>query len=313
MKKSIHSIVDSIGHARFSSSTQMFGLLLAIGAALGFSIKAIFVKLAYQHGVDAITLLMVRMSFALPFFIAFAIIEERKAAAPIAIKDMMLIFLLGLIGYYLSSLLDFIGLQYITAGLERLILFVYPTIVVMISALFFGKRFAKETVIALLLSYFGIALAMYHDLQISGEFTFYGSLLVFGATLSYSMFLVGSGEVIPKVGAKRFTAYAMIISCLAVMIQFGLLREVSDLRQPVEVYLYGFAMAVFSTVIPAFLLASAIHRIGASHTAIVGALGPVVTIVIAAMVLNEAVSLMQMLGALCVIAGVFTLGLKKRA
>ncbi|RLL56055.1 DMT family transporter [Mariprofundus sp. EBB-1] len=291
----------------------MFGLLLAIGAALGFSIKAIFVKLAYQHGVDAITLLMVRMSFALPFFIAFAIIEERKAAAPIAIKDMMLIFLLGLIGYYLSSLLDFIGLQYITAGLERLILFVYPTIVVMISALFFGKRFAKETVIALLLSYFGIALAMYHDLQISGEFTFYGSLLVFGATLSYSMFLVGSGEVIPKVGAKRFTAYAMIISCLAVMIQFGLLREVSDLRQPVEVYLYGFAMAVFSTVIPAFLLASAIHRIGASHTAIVGALGPVVTIVIAAMVLNEAVSLMQMLGALCVIAGVFTLGLKKRA
>ncbi len=149
MKCRVHSKTSSIINARFSSSTQMFGLLLAIGAALGFSIKAIFVKLAYQHGVDAIILLM-------------------------------LIFLLGLIGYYLSSLLDFIGLQYITAGLERLILFVYPTIVVIISALFFGKRIAKEAMIALLLSYVGIALAMYHDLQVSGEFTLYGSLLVFG-------------------------------------------------------------------------------------------------------------------------------------
>jgi len=117
--------------------------------------------------------------------------------------------------------------------------------------------------------------------------------------------------LIPKVGAKRFTAYAMIISCLAVIVQFGLLRGISDLQQPVEVYAYGFSMAIFSTVIPAFLLASAIHRIGASHTAIVGSIGPVVTIVIAAIVLNETVSLMQLIGAVCVIAGVFSLGLKK--
>ncbi|MDQ6955037.1 MAG: DMT family transporter [Mariprofundaceae bacterium] len=312
MNAKIISIIRSVFNHKCSNPKQMFGLLLAIGAALGFSIKAIFVKLAYQHGVDAITLLMFRMSFALPFFVVFAVIEERKADSPISLKNMALIFLLGLIGYYLSSLLDFIGLQYVTAGLERLILFIYPTIVVIISALFFGKGIKKEAVIALLLSYTGIALAMYHDVQIFGEFTVYGSLLIFGATLSYSLFLVGSGEVIPKVGAKRFTAYAMIVSCLAVIIQFGLLRDISDLQQPVEVYVYGFAMAVFSTVIPAFLLASAIHSIGASQTAIVGALGPIVTIVIAAFVLNEAVSVMQMIGVLFVIAGVFSLGLKKK-
>ncbi len=311
MNAYIRSKTYSLFNFKLSNPAQMLGLLLAIGAALGFSIKAIFVKLAYQYGVDAITLLMFRMLFALPFFVVFAIIEERKADSPISLKHMGIIFMLGLIGYYLSSLLDFIGLQYITAGLERLILFIYPTIVVMISALFFGKRITKEAVIALLLSYTGIALAMYHDVQISGEFAVYGAVLVFGATVTYSIFLVGSGEVIPKVGAKRFTAYAMIISCIAVIIQFGLLRDISDLRQPVEVYAYGFAMAVFSTVIPAFLLASSIHRIGASQTAIVGALGPIVTIVIAAVVLNEAVSLMQMVGALFVIAGVFSLGLKK--
>jgi len=311
MNAYIRSKIRTVFNVKFSKQGQLFGLLLAMGAALGFSLKAVFVKLAYQYGVDAITLLMFRMCFALPFFIAFAIIEERKADSPVGLKNMTLIFLLGLIGYYFSSLLDFVGLQYVTAGLERLILFIYPTIVVMISALFFGKGITKEAVIALLLSYFGIALAMYHDVQLSGEFAVYGSMLIFGATLTYSMFLVGSGEVIPKVGARRFTAYAMIISSVAVIIQFGLLRDVTDLRQPVEVYLYGFAMALFSTVIPAFLLASAIHRIGASQTAIVGALGPVITIVVAALVLNEEVSVMQMLGALFVIAGVFSLGLKK--
>ena len=188
----MNAYIRSVLNINVNKSGQMFGLLLAVGAALGFSIKAIFVKLAYQYGVDAITLLMFRMLFALPFFIVFAIIEERKAESPIGLKNMGFIFILGLIGYYLSSLLDFIGLQYITAGLERLILFIYPTIVVMISALFFGKRIAKEAMIALLLSYFGIALAMYHDLQISGEFTVYGSMLVFGATLTYSLFLVAS-------------------------------------------------------------------------------------------------------------------------
>jgi len=141
-----------------------------------------------------------------------------------------------------------------------------------------GKRIHKEAFIALILSYIGIALAMFHDLQLDGEHAILGSLLIFGATLTYSVFLVGSGEIIPKVGARRFTAYAMIVSCMAVLIQFALLRDVTALVQPLSVCAYGFAMALFSTVIPAFLLAAAIHRIGAGNTSIIGALGPVATI-----------------------------------
>lgn len=295
----------------YSDPSLIPGLLLAVGAALGFSIKAIFVKLAYNYDVDAITLLLFRMAFALPFFVVIAIREEHRATEPVGLRNLLMIALLGLIGYYLSSLLDFTGLQYITAGLERLILFIYPTIVVIISALCFGKRIAREAVIALLLSYTGIAFAMYHDLQLSGEFTVLGSLLIFAATVSYSLFLVGSGEMIPRVGARRFTAYAMIVSCLAVFLQFALLRDVSDLRQPLPVYGYGLAMALFSTVIPAFLLASAIQRIGAGTTSIIGALGPVATIAMAALVLNEPLSWMQVVGALFVITGIMALGVKK--
>jgi len=307
----MNAIIRSISKLKPSNRQVMFGLLLAIGAALGFSMKAIFVKLAYNYEVDAITLLMFRMAFALPFFVVFAVIEERKAESPLSINNILVISLLGLIGYYLSSLLDFIGLQYITAGLERLILFIYPTMVVIISALFFGKRIHKEALIALILSYIGIALAMFHDLQLDGEHALLGSLLIFGATLTYSLFLVGSGEIIPKVGARRFTSYAMIVSCLAVFIQFALVRDLSDLVQPMAVYGYGFAMALFSTVIPAFLLAAAIHRIGAGSTSIIGGLGPVATIAMAAVMLNEPVSVMQIVGALFVIGGILVLEMKK--
>lgn len=303
--------VRAISRIKISNSHMAFGLLLAVGAALGFSMKAIFVKLAYNHGVDAITLLLLRMLFAMPFFVVIAFVEERKSESPMGTRNMLSICMLGMIGYYLSSLLDFIGLQYVSAGLERLILFVYPTLVVVISAFFFGKKIGREAIIALLLSYIGIALAMFHDIRFSGEEVIFGSLLVFGATLSYSMFLVGSGEIIPRVGSRRFTAYAMIVSCLAVIIQFAAVRDMSDLEQPMAVYGYGFAMALFSTVIPAFLLAASIHRIGASSTSIIGALGPVATIVMAALMLDEEISLLQIVGALFVVGSVTVLGSKK--
>ena len=286
---------------------MQIGFLLATGAALGFSVKAIFVKLAYEYDVDAITMLMFRMMFALPFFVVIAWVEERKTTKRISRKDFISITLLGLVGYYLSSVLDFMGLMYISAGLERLILFLFPTMVVFISAVYLGKRIQKEAYIALALSYAGIVLAMVNDVQISGEHVVLGSVLVFIATITYSIFLVGSGEIIPKVGARRFAAYAMIISCVAVFIQFGFTRDLINFDQPVAVYGYGFAMAIFSTVLPAFMLAAAMHRIGASKTSIVGGLGPVVTIGLAAIFLSEPLTLMQLLGAALVIAGVFVL------
>ncbi len=286
------------------------GMLLATGAALGFSAKAIFVKLAYAYDVDAVTLLMLRMAFSLPFFIVIAVIEERKATSPVGGRNMALVMSLGLIGYYCSSLLDFVGLQYVSAGLERLILFIYPTMVMILSALFFGRCIHKEAMIALMLSYAGIALAMLHDVQFSGEHVLPGSAMIFAATLTYSIFLVGSGELIPRVGARRFTAYAMIVSCLAVFVQFGTIHNAQHFYQPAAVYGYGLAMAIFSTVIPAFLLAAAIQRIGASHTSVIGALGPVATIGMAAIFLAEPVSAMQMTGAACVIGGILILGMK---
>jgi len=286
---------------------MQIGFLLATGAALGFSVKAIFVKLAYEYDVDAITMLMFRMMFALPFFIVIVWLEERKSKHRISRKDFIPITLLGLVGYYFSSLMDFMGLMYISAGLERLILFLFPTMVVFISAVFLGKRIQKEAYIALGLSYAGIVLAMVNDVQISGEHVVLGSVLVFIATITYSVFLVGSGELIPKVGARRFAAYAMIVSCIAVFVHFAVTRDLSDFGQPVEVYAYGFAMAVFSTVLPAFMLAAAIHRIGASSTSIIGGLGPVATIGLAAIFLAEPLTLMQMVGAALVMVGVFVL------
>ena len=290
---------------------QNIGFLLATGAALGFSAKAIFVKLAYNYDVDAITLLMLRMMFALPFFITIAWLEERKKSSRISKRQFIIITMLGLVGYYLSSLFDFMGLMYISAGLERLILFIFPTMVVFISAVFLGKRIHKEAYIALALSYTGIVMAMLNDVQISGEHVLLGSTLVFSATVTFSVFLVGSGEVIPKVGARRFTAYAMIVSCIAVFVHFVAIRGFADFHQPMPVYAYGFAMAVFSTVLPAFMLAAAIHRIGASNTSIIGGLGPVVTIGLAAIFLAEPLTLMQLTGAGLVMSGVFVLSKNK--
>jgi len=288
------------------------GILLASGAALGFSAKAIFVKLAYEYDVDAITLLMFRMLFALPFFVVIIWLEEHKTKQRITQHHMMLLIALGLVGYYFSSLMDFMGLQYISAGLERLILFIFPTMVVFISAMFLGKKVHKEAYIALVLSYIGIAVAMVNDVQISGEHVLLGSALVFASTITYSIFLVGSGEVIPKVGARRFAAYAMIVSCLAVIVHFSIVRDFNVLmHQAIPVYAYGLAMAIISTVLPSFMLAAAIHRIGASQTSIVGGLGPIATIGMAAIFLSEPLTLMQLVGAGLVIAGVFILGKHK--
>jgi len=292
-------------------SDVVIGFLFATGAAIGFSAKAIFVKLAYNYDVDAVTLLMFRMLFALPFFIVIAWIQESRASARIRMNDFVMIVALGLLGYYASSLLDFLGLQYISAGLERLILFIYPTIVVMISAIFLGKAIQKEAMIALFLCYLGIAVAMFYDVQLSREHVFLGAILVFASTLTYSIFLVGSGEVIPKVGAQRFTAYAMIVSCLAVFVHFACVGDRSDIDQPLAVYGYGFAMAVFSTVIPALMLGAAIARVGASQTAIIGGFGPIATIVMASIFLDEAISMLQLLGAALVITGIFILGRRK--
>jgi drug/metabolite transporter (DMT)-like permease len=280
------------------------GLLLVIIAAVAFSAKAIFVKLAYRYGVDAVTLLMLRMAFALPFFLLIALREEMRAGIRLGRGQVATVIGLGLIGYYLASLFDFLGLQHISAGLERMILFAYPTLTVLLALLLFGHRPARHTPLALLLSYAGIALAVVHEVHLSEGGVALGTALVFASAVAYALYLAGSGHMIGQLGTARFTAHAMVVSSLAVIVQFLLTRNIGLAVQPAPVYTLALAMAVVSTVLPAFLMSAGIRRIGAGPAAMAASVGPASTIVLAALFLGEPVTALQLAGLVLVLAGV---------
>ncbi|MCB5190692.1 DMT family transporter [Methylobacillus arboreus] len=295
----------------FSSRQQAFGVLFALLSAVGFSAKAIFVKLAYIEPVDAVTLLALRMAFSVPFFV-LAMFWGREDGAAMRSHDWLAVLVLGLVGYYLASFLDFLGLQYISAGLERLILFLYPTMVVLISALVFRKRIGRTIWIALLLSYVGIVLVFVHDFSMGSEGLLLGGSLVFASALAYAIYLVGAGHTIARIGAMRFTAYAMTVACLACIVQFLVTHPLTALQQSGRIYGLTIAMALLSTVLPAFALAAAMRRIGSMQTSMIGALGPVATIYLAYVFLGEQLSLIQFLGSVLVLAGVMMISLRKR-
>lgn len=290
-------------------SSERLGVALAILAALGFSFKAIFVKLAYAVPqaipVEAVTLLSLRMVFALPVFVWVGF-QSSRSAPPLSRRDWLMLSALGLLGYYGASILDFIGLRYITAGLERLILFTYPTLTVMIGVLFMGKHLSRREVGALLLSYAGIALAFFHDLEFAGETSavLLGAAFVFASSLSYAFYLAGSAPMIQRLGSARFTALAMLVSTLATQLHFFAAQPLSALIQPLPIYAYGAGMALFSTVLPVFWQSAAIRRIGSAKAVLIGTLGPVLTIFFGWWLLGEPLSLPQMAGAGLVLAGV---------
>lgn len=286
------------------------GVVFALLAAVGFSAKAILVKLAYQGGVDAITLLALRMAFSVPFFIGVALWIRRQHAEPLNTHDRLLVLALGLIGYYLSSFLDFLGLQYISAGLERLILFLYPTMTVILSALIYKRTIGKKVIVAMMLSYAGIAMVFMHDVGLKqGGSIVLGASLVFLSTLSYSSYLVGVGHAVKRIGTTRFTAYAMIVASVASLLQFVVMRPLSSLYLPFHVYELSISMAIFSTVLPVFLLSYAIRRIGSGSASLIGSIGPVSTIYLAYLFLNESISLLQIAGSSLVLVGVLVISL----
>lgn len=291
----------------------ILGVAFALLAAIGYSAKAIFIKLAYVYHVDAITLLALRMVFSVPVFIGVAIWSHLRHAAHLTGRDWMMVLVLGLIGYYLSSLFDFLGLEYISAGMERLILFLYPTMTVIIMAVLYRQPIGRMTLAAMALSYAGIAIVFLHDMGMKqGGSVVLGASLVFLATLTYSSYLVGAGHAIARVGATRFTAYAMIVSSVATLLQFFLTRPLAALELPLPVYEYSIAMAVFSTVLPVFLLAYAIHRIGSGSASLIGSIGPVSTIYMAYVFLHEQLSALQIFGSSLVLAGVLMVSLSTR-
>ncbi len=282
------------------------GAALAFVAAAAFSLKAIFVKLAYIYHVDAVTLLALRMIFALPMLMAAAWWSSRQAPLRLTRRDWGILFFLGFSGYYLSSLLDFLGLQYITAGLERLILFLYPTIVALISAFLFGKKIGLRGIACLILSYIGIAFAAAHDIDATGDLrsVLIGGSLIFGCTITYAIYIAGSGQVVGRLGATRFAALATMVACLCVVTQFLLTHELAELAQPWQVYAYAGLMATVSTVLPIFLTTKAIQMIGAAQVSMIGAVGPIATIFFGWSLLGESVSVQQMIGAALVLTGV---------
>ena len=287
-------------------STERMGVALAVLAAFGFSFKAIFVKLAYAAApVDAITLLTLRMSFSLPIVLGVGLWIGRDAP-PLARRDWGMLVALGLLGYYGSSILDFVGLQYISAALERLILFVYPTLTVLIGVLFMGKRLERRQVAALALSYAGIGLAFAHDLKIAGDTraVWLGAAFVFGSALTYALYSAGTELAVRRLGAIRFAALGITVSTVATQLHFVASQPLSALAQPLPVYLYGAGMAIFSTVLPVFWQSVAIRRIGAARAVLIGTLGPVLTIFFGWVLLDEAISLQQMAGAALVLGGV---------
>jgi drug/metabolite transporter (DMT)-like permease len=292
------------------------GIIIAVLGAICFSTKAIFVKLAYRDTeVNAVTLLALRMIFSLPFFVVSAIVSSRKSNnVKFTASQWAYVALIGCLGYYISSLLDFLGLQYVTAGIERLILFIYPTLVLIISAFIFRERIKRYQWIAVLITYCGLVLAFLSEanFQQSATSSFYlGSFFIFLCAITYAIYIVGSGKLIPIVGAAKFNSYAMSFACIAVLAHYFITSEQSLFNLSTPVYIYSMSMALIGTVIPSYLVTEGIKRIGSDNAAIVGSIGPVSTILQAYFFLGEPVSALQIFGTLLVLIGVLLIGKKK--
>ena len=284
------------------------GLLLAVAGAIAFSGKAIIVKLSYLHGVDAATVIMYRMLFALPFFLLIGLWAERQAIArenPLTRRDVIDIVGLGLVGYYLSSYLDFLGLQYITASLERLILYLNPTLVMLLGWAIYKKPIHPIRLLAMAISYSGVLLVFAHELSLTGADVALGSSLVFGSAVSYAVYLLYSGELVQRIGSLRLVGWATSVACVCCIVQFVVLRPLSAADVPVDVLWLGVLNALACTVAPVLMVMMAIERIGAALTAQTGMIGPMSTIALGVVLLDEPLNLWIGVGTLLVVSGVF--------
>ncbi|MFL1011171.1 DMT family transporter [Flavisericum labens] len=296
-----------------STKSFIYGMLLGVLGIVMFSSKAVMVKLAYRYHVDALSVLLLRMLFSFPFYLVVAIIySKKKDAVKIVPKDYAWIFFFGFLGYYLSSYFDFVGLEYIKASLERIILFSYPTIVLVFNKLFLKKPITQIQIIAIALSYLGIVVAFWGEVVNTGSDALIGGVLILLCAITYATYLVGSGWLIPKFGVVKFTTYAMLVSCICVFVHYGLVSKVDIFNHRWQVYLFGFLIAFFATVIPSYLVSEAINRINSSNFAVIAGFGPISTIILAAIFLNERLTIMQWFGALAVILGILLVSVKKK-
>ena len=291
---------------------RVTGTAMAIVGVIAFSVRPVLVKLAYAYAADPVTLLALRMTISLPFFVGVAAWHGRRygSAGPVASRDWLPMLALGCIGYYVASYLDFLGLQYVSAGLGRLLLFSYPTIVVVLSALVLKQPIGGRAALALAVTYAGVALVMSNLIGAPSADLPLGGALVFLSAAAFAVYLVGSGQLVLRVGSMRFTGYAMTAAAVCCDAQFLAVHPLSALDLPAIVYALAAAMAIVCTVIPTFLMNEALRRIGANQVALLGALGPVATIALGYLGLDEVLTGWQVGGGVLVLAGVLLVTLR---
>ncbi len=292
-------------------STRAWGIVFAFVGVLAFSFRPILIKLSYAaHPVSPVTLLFLRMALSLPFFLVIGW-WLRNQEPRLTKRDWAAIAGLGFLGYYAASFLDFIGLQWVGAGVGRLILYLFPTLVLLLSFLFLHKKPTWREIAALVLSYAGIALVLSNQLAIESRLFALGAALVFASALCYAAYLVAGSQVVKRVGSMRFTAYSTVVATVPAVLQFAVMESPGALELPPAVWGYAIVLATVVTVLPLFLQAEALHRIGANHFALIGAVGPVSVAVTSALGLDEPFTGIQALGGALVIFGVLLVSLKR--
>jgi drug/metabolite transporter (DMT)-like permease len=298
--------------AACAASHRRSGLILAAMGAIGFSGKAIIAKLAYRHGVDAITVVMLRMLLALPMFVLLAWWAGRGKPALVA-RDFWAILGLGFCGYYLASTLDFAGLQFISASFERLILYLNPTLVLILGVVWFKHRVTGHQLFAMGLSYCGVVLVFGHELSAVGEHAVLGAGLVFASAVSYAVYLAFSGNEVKRLGAMRLTGWATAVACVLCILQFIVWRPMPLAAVPLPVWGLSLLNAVVCTFAPVLMVMMAIERVGATVTAQTGMIGPLSTILLGVVFLGEALNAWIVAGTVLVLAGVWWLAKSKPA
>lgn len=297
------------GGERSSGAYLAWGMLFALAGTLAFAFRPVLIRMAYleatpDHPISATTLIFLRMTLSLPFFLGMA--WWMRDGGPISRRDWLGILGLGFLGYYLASLLDFVGLQYVSAGVGRLIMFVYPTLVVVLTAVFLARRPTGREIVALALTYAGIALVVSSQVAASAESRAFltGAALIFGAAMCYAVYLVTGSQLVRRVGSMRFTAYTMIVSTVPTVVQFALLESPASLDLPGRAWGIVLILAIAVTALPTLLVAEALRRIGANHFALIGALGPVTSVVADYFLLDGTLGVLQLVGGALVISGV---------
>lgn len=289
---------------------------MVLVASVAFSSKAIMVKLAYVYPVNAATLIALRMLFSIPFFMGLIIwMRHSKRTLKLSLRDVGLMIFIGVVTGYGSMWLNFAGLSYVTAGLERVILFLYPTIVILLNGILHQHKITKHEIVALILSYVGVFLVVGHDLAMpttAATNTLLGAGLVLGSAITYAFYLVLSGRIIPRIGATLFTAYTMTIISIASGVHFLFTEDLDQaMHLPIQVYGIGLMIALIATVLPSIMLNMGIQRLGSNKVSLVSSIGPVSTIFLAWLILGEPVTWLQIAGTALVLLGVLTISLAK--